>query len=231
MQNNSRWHYLETAEQVAEAACQQILKAAESAISNRGKFKLVLAGGTTPEKVYQLLAASAADWANWYIYYGDERCLPADHPERNSALASRALLDNVAIPESHIFTIPAEIGPELAADRYKVAVAKAGTFDMVLLGMGEDGHTASLFPGHQHPENELTHAVYNSPKPPSERVSISAKALSNAREVIFLITGANKQEIVKQWRSGADLPVATIVPETPVDIYVDSDAFKPESDD
>jgi 6-phosphogluconolactonase len=231
MQNNSRWHYLETAEQVAEAACQQILDTAKSAISNRGKFKLVLAGGTTPEKVYQLLAASNADWANWYIYYGDERCLPADHPDRNSALASRALLDNVAIPESHIFTIPAEIGPELAADRYKVAVAKAGTFDMVLLGMGEDGHTASLFPGHQHPENELTHAVYNSPKPPSERVSISAKALSNSHEVIFLITGANKQEIVKQWRSGADLPVATIVPENSVDIYVDSDAFKPESDD
>jgi 6-phosphogluconolactonase len=231
MQNNSRWHYLETAEQVAEAACQQILNAAESAISNRGKFKLVLAGGTTPEKVYQLLAASGADWANWYIYYGDERCLPADHPDRNSALASGALLNNVAIPESHIFTIPAEIGPELAADRYKIAVAKAGTFDMVLLGVGEDGHTASLFPGHQHPENELTHPVYNSPKPPSERVSISAKALSNAREVIFLVTGANKQEIVKQWRSGENLPVATIVPENPVDIYVDSDAFKPESDD
>lgn len=226
MQNNSRWHYLETAEQVAEAACQQILNAAKSAISNRGKFKLVLAGGTTPEKVYQLLAASGADWANWYVYYGDERCLPADHPERNSALASRALLDKVAIPESHIYTIPSEIGPELAADRYKVAVAKAGTFDMVLLGVGEDGHTASLFPGHQHPANELTHPVYNSPKPPSERVSISAKALSNAREVIFLVTGANKQEIVKQWRSGADLPVATIVPENPVDIYIDSDAFK-----
>ena len=227
MQNNSRWHYLETAEHVAEAACQQILNAAESAISERGKFKLVLAGGSTPEKVYRLLAESNADWANWTIYYGDERCLPADHQDRNSAMASRVLLDNVAIPEPHIFTIPAEIGPELAADRYKVAVAKAGTFDMVLLGMGEDGHTASLFPGHQHPENELTHAVYNSPKPPSERVSISAKALSNTRELIFLITGANKQEVVKQWRSGADLPVATIVPENPVDIYIDSDAFKP----
>jgi 6-phosphogluconolactonase len=227
MQTNCRWHQMETADDVASAACQQILNAAESAISERGKFKLVLAGGSSPEKIYRLLAKSNADWANWYIYYGDERCLPADHQDRNSVMASRALLDKVAIPESHIFTIPSEIGPELAADRYKVAVAKAGTFDMVLLGMGEDGHTASLFPGHQHRQDELAHAVYNSPKPPPERVSISAKALSNTQELIFLIIGASKQEAVNLWRSGADLPVATIVPENPIDIYIDSDAFKP----
>jgi len=227
MQNNSRWHYLETAEQVAEAACQQILNAAKSAISERGKFKLVLAGGGTPEKVYRLLAASDADWTNWVIYYGDERCLPADHQDRNSLMASRVLLDKVAIPANQVFTMPAEFGPEIAADRYKLAVGKAGMFDMVLLGMGEDGHTASLFPGHQHQQDERVHAVYNSPKPPPERVSISAKALSNTRELIFLITGANKQEAVKLWRSGADLPVATIKPENPIDIYIDSDAFKP----
>jgi len=227
MQNNSRWHYLETAEQVAEAACQQILNAATSAISERGKFKLVLAGGGTPEKVYRLLAESNADWANWHIYYGDERCLPADHQDRNSLMASRVLLDKVAIPANQIFTMPAELGPEVAADRYKLDVAKGGTFDMVLLGMGEDGHTASLFPGHQHQQDELVHAVYNSPKPPPERISLSARALSNTRELIFLITGANKQEAVNLWRSGSDLPIATIEPENPIDIYIDSDAFKP----
>lgn len=226
MQKNCRWHHLETAEQVAEAACRQILNAAKTAISEYGKFKLVLAGGSSPEKVYRLLAESNADWANWHIYYGDERCLPADHQDRNSLMASRALLDKVAIPEAQIFTMPAELGPELAADRYKVAVTNAGTFDMVLLGMGEDGHTASLFPGHQHQQDELVHAVYNSPKPPPERVSISAKGLSNTRELIFLIIGANKQEAVNQWRSGQDLPVATIEPEYPIDIYIDSDAFK-----
>lgn len=226
MQKNSRWHHLETAEHVAEAACQHILNAASSAISERGKFKLVLAGGGTPEKVYRLLAEANADWTNWHIYYGDERCLPADHQDRNSLMASRVFLEKTAIPEAQIFTMPAELGPEVAADRYQLAVAKAGTFDMVLLGMGEDGHTASLFPGHQHPQDELTHAVYNSPKPPPERVTISAKALSNTRELIFLITGANKQEAVNLWRSGADLPVATITPENPVDIYIDADAFK-----
>lgn len=227
MQKNSRWHTLETAEQVAEAACQQILDAANSVISKQGKFKLVLAGGSTPEKVYRLLAKSNADWANWHIYYGDERCLPVGHQDRNSLMASRVFLDKVAIPAPQIFAIPAELGPELAAVRYGLTVAEADGFDMVLLGMGEDGHTASLFPGHQHQQDELVHAVYNSPKPPPERVSISAKALSNTRELIFLITGANKQAAVNLWCSGQNLPVAAIVPENPVDIYIDSDAYKP----
>ncbi len=225
MQPNSRWHTVETADQVAQAAYQQILKSAEQAIAARGKFKLVLAGGSTPEKVYRLLSKANADWSNWYIYYGDERCLPADHADRNSLMATSAFLEKVAIPDAQIFTIPAELGPEPAAKKYQQIVASALPFDMVLLGMGEDGHTASLFPGHQHQEEELAHAVYNSPKPPPERVSISAKALSNTQQLIFLITGANKQEAVKNWRSGQDLPVATIAPENPIDIYIDKDAY------
>jgi len=225
MQPNNRWHTLETADQVALAAYEQILKSAEQAIADHGTFKLVLAGGSTPEKVYRLLAHADADWSKWYIYYGDERCLPADHADRNSLMATSAFLEKVAIPDSQIFTIPAELGPEPAAKKYQQIVASALPFDLVLLGMGEDGHTASLFPGHQHQENELAHAVYNSPKPPPERVSISAKALSNTQQLIFLITGKNKQEAVKNWRSGQALPVATIVPENPIDIYIDRDAY------
>jgi len=227
MQQNSRWHILETADQVAQAAYQQILDAAEQAIADHGSFKLVLAGGGTPEKVYRLLAQADADWARWFIYYGDERCLPADHADRNSLMAASVFLEKVAIPEAQIFTIPAELGPEPAAQQYQQIVAAAVPFDMVLLGMGEDGHTASLFPGHSHSENELAHAVYNSPKPPPERVSISAKALSDTQQLVFLITGANKQDAVKSWRSGEDLPVATIIPENPVDIYIDRDAYNP----
>jgi 6-phosphogluconolactonase len=98
---------------------------------------------------------------------------------------------------------------------------------MVLLGMGEDGHTASLFPGHQHGEDDLVHAVYNSPKPPSERVSISAGALSNTHNLIFMVTGTNKQEAVNAWRSGQDLPVASITPKNAIDIYIDREAYKP----
>lgn len=227
MQQTSHWHTLETADQVADAACRHILDAASRAIADHGKFKLVLAGGGTPEKVYRLLAGADADWANWVIYYGDERCLPADHADRNSMMARNTLLDKVAIPAAQIFTIAAELGNEQAALDYRAIVAVALPFDMVLLGMGEDGHTASLFPGHTHNEDELVHAVYNSPKPPPERVSISAKALGNTREIIFLITGNNKQEMVKAWRSGQDLPVANIIPEHPVDIYIDRDAYHP----
>jgi 6-phosphogluconolactonase len=227
MQHNSRWHILETAEQIAQAAYQQILKAAEDAIAEHGSFKLVLAGGSTPEKVYRLLAKAEANWSKWFIYYGDERCLPVDHADRNSLMATQVFLEKVAIPEAQIYTIPAERGPEQASKEYQPIVAEALPFDMVLLGMGEDGHTASLFPGHQHPENELAHAVYHSPKPPPERVSISAKALSDTQQLIFLITGANKQDAVNDWRSGKDLPVATITPKNPVDIYIDKAAYNP----
>jgi len=225
MQQNNQWHCLDNSDQVAAVASQQILSAAKKAIAERGRFKLVLAGGTTPEKVYRLLAQSDADWSHWFIYYGDERCLPAGHADRNSQLAIRALLDKVDIPANQIFTIEAELGPEQGAERYRNTVANALPFDVVMLGMGEDGHTASLFPGHKHNEEELVHPVYNSPKPPPERISLSAKALSNTVELIFLITGSNKQDAVKSWRSGVDLPVAGIMPAV-VDIYIDSEAYQ-----
>lgn len=225
MQANSRWHPLATSDEVAMVACQHILTSAQQAIAAHGKFKLVLAGGTTPEKIYRLLAKADADFANWVIYYGDERCLPVDDADRNSMIAKQTLLDHVPIPAEQIFTIQAELDGERAATYYRPLVAAALPFDMVLLGMGEDGHTASLFPGHIHAEDELVHAVYNSPKPPPNRVSISAKALSNSHEVLFLITGANKLDIVKAWRAGESLPVAAIQPDHGVDIYIDQDAW------
>ncbi|MGZ8956116.1 MAG: 6-phosphogluconolactonase [Methylovulum sp.] len=225
MQQTIRWHVLNTADEVATAVYQQILEAAELAIAQNGKFKLVLAGGTTPEKVYRLLSKADADWGKWFIYYGDERCLPVDHADRNSLMATTALLEKVAIPEAQIFPIHAELGPEQGAEHYQKVVADALPFDMALLGMGEDGHTASLFPAHAHNADELAHAVYNSPKPPPERVSISAKALSQSSQVIFVVIGKNKQEAVQNWRSGQDLPVATIIRENPVDVYIDSDAY------
>jgi len=225
VQKNSHWHCLDDAGQVAAAVQQRILDAADTAIKNHGKFKLVLAGGSTPEKIYQLLAEAKADWANWVIYHGDERCLPVDHKDRNSLMAEQALCSKVAIPKNQIFNIPAELGPEQGAKQYQQTVAQALPFDMVLLGMGEDGHTASLFPGHVHDQDELTHAVYNSPKPPPERVSISAKALSDTAELLFIITGAGKQDAVKAWRAGEALPVATLTPKTAIDVYIDKAAM------
>lgn len=224
MQNNIHWHVLETS-QIAIAASQQILEAAAKAIADQGCFKLVLAGGSTPEKVYRLLSDSDTDWSSWHIYYGDERCLPKDHADRNSLMAQTSFLDKVAIPKEQIFVIPAELGAETGAACYQQVVAKALPFDMVLLGMGEDGHTASLFPGHVHNDDELAHAVYDSPKPPPERVSMSVSALSNTSALVFLITGKGKQNAVKLWRSGQDLPVARIVPKNAIDVYIDTDAY------
>jgi len=220
------WHTFAAPDEVATAACRLILSEAKKAISDRGAFKLVLAGGTTPEKVYQLLAQSQADWDQWHIFFGDERCLPAEHQDRNSIMARRALLDKVTIPAGQIHVMPTELGPEPAAEAYRKTVAGAGSFDLVLLGMGEDGHTASLFPGHEHAIDETVHAVYDSPKPPPERISLSAKTLSQSRRVLFLVTGAGKHDAVRQWKQGADLPVARIQCAQGVDVYIDAAALK-----
>lgn len=225
MQKINQWHSYDSATQVANAVCERILQIAEQAISERGSFKIVLAGGSTPEKIYQLLSSATTDWSKWAIYYGDERCLSANDKERNSMMASNALLAKVKIPISKVFSMPTELGAKAAAEQYRHAIANVDQFDLVLLGMGEDGHTASLFPGHQHNTEEIVHEVYNSPKPPSDRISLSAKTLANTRHLFFIVTGESKRDPVKQWKQGADLPVATIAPAVGVDIYIDSAAI------
>lgn len=213
------WKPYDSIEQLAEAACQRVLDAADKAIIAHDSFKLVLAGGTAPVKAYQLLAAKQADWSKWHIYYGDERCLPIDDSERNSLVAERKWLDLVAIPKEQIHRIPAELGAEIGAEQYAQDVAAAGKFDLVLLGMGEDGHTASLFPGHVHNVDELTHAVHNSPKPPADRVTISAKALSNTVELIFIVSG-DKQDALAAWKNQQDIPVTQLCPASGVDVLL-----------
>ena len=225
MQKINKWHQFDDAAQVADTVCEQILQSADRAISEHGSFKIVLAGGSTPEKIYQLLATANTDWSKWMIYYGDERCLPADDKDRNSIMAADALLSKVSIPAENIFTMPTELGAKDAAKEYRLHIADVDQFDLVLLGMGEDGHTASLFPGHINNQEETVHEVYNSPKPPSDRISLSAKTLANTRQLFFIVTGNSKQEPVREWKLGADLPVATIAPTTGVDIYIDNAAI------
>jgi len=225
MQIINQWHQFDTAAQVADEVLAQILKSAEQAIAKTGSFKLVLAGGSTPEKIYQQLVSAKTDWSKWMIYYGDERCLAADDKDRNSIMAANALLSKVAIPAENVFTMPTELGAVEAAVKYREAIANVDQFDLVLLGMGEDGHTASLFPGHVNASEETVHEVYNSPKPPSDRISLSAKTLANTKQCFFIVTGASKVDPVKQWKQGADLPVASITPSAGVDIYIDSAAI------
>jgi 6-phosphogluconolactonase len=199
---------------VAREAAERILDAAQRAITARGIFHLVLAGGTTPTLAYRLLGQSGigadADWSRWQIWYGDERCLPVDDPERNSVMAERVWLQDSPIPRANIHPIPAEQGAEGAAAAYAELIAPVLPFDLVLLGMGEDGHTASLFPCHRHDPAQTVHPVHNAPKPPPDRVSLSGSVLSGAREVLMLVTGAGKREALARWRAGEALPIASI---------------------
>src|SRR5690606_1937549 len=107
----SRWHTFETQEAINQATLKRILASADSAIAARGRFSIVLAGGTTPKQVYELLRHTDAEWDKWHVYHNDDRCLPVDHADRNSLMARQAWLDHVAIPADQIHDIPAELGP------------------------------------------------------------------------------------------------------------------------
>lgn len=219
------WHRFEDAAALEQAAVQRILFAAAQAIAARGAFHLVLAGGTTPRRIYQALRHAAADWPNWHIYFGDERCLPPGHAERNSQMAAEAWLSAVAIPPAHCQVMPAELGAVSAAARYTAMLATVGEFDLVLLGLGEDGHTASLFPGQNwgtDPAAPDALAVFDAPKPPPERVSLSAHRLSRTRQLIFLVTGAAKREAVAVWHSGGLIPATAVTPPAGVEIFVEA---------
>ncbi len=216
----SRWHGFDSQDAINQATLQQILSAADEAIQARGRFTIVLAGGTTPKSVYELLRDADTDWSKWHVYYNDDRCLPADHPDRNSLMAAEVWLNHVKIPATQIFPIPTELGPEPAAEAYRKLLSELKEdFDLVLLGLGEDGHTASLFPDHTWDDSLDAFAVYEAPKPPAERVSISAARLSRARQVLFLVTGAGKQEAVDNWRNGVAIPASLITPVAGVDVY------------
>ncbi|MDE2118560.1 MAG: 6-phosphogluconolactonase [Betaproteobacteria bacterium] len=224
-----RWHGYHTTAELEQAAAQAILRAAQQAISQRGAFYIVLAGGTSPRRVYELLSKADTDWSAWHVYFGDERCLPPDHAERNSRMAALAWLDHVAIPPDQIHPIPAETGAEAAAQAYARIVEGIKIFDLVLLGLGEDGHTASLFPDHDWgntPDAPAAITVFDSPKPPPQRVSLSAHRLRAAHQVMFLVTGVAKQQAVTGWRKGVRIPAAAITPANGVDVYIEAALLK-----
>jgi len=223
-----RWQWYEHDAEVRQAATQMIAQAAADAIKARGVFHLVLAGGGTPRAVYQTLNALPTNWSAWHVYFGDERVLPADHPDRNSVMAQSAWLEQSPIPRNQIYPIPAERGLEAARASYMQTLAPLGAFDLVLLGLGEDGHTASLFPGHDFGGAEDAPdvlMVQDAPKPPPQRISLSANRLSNSLQVLFLVTGAGKREPVQRWMSGEPIPAASIHCANGVDVLLDRAAW------
>jgi 6-phosphogluconolactonase len=212
---NQRRVFDEVAE-LHDAAAAFIRDAAAHAIAQRGQFLLVLAGGTTPRGVYERLAArfaSEIDWQRVHLFWGDERCVPPDQAHSNYRMAAEALLQHVAVPAGHLHRIPGEKPAERAAAEYDQQLREFfqlqepgelptghHAFDLVLLGLGDDGHTASLFP--DSPALEANSWAALAKAPPAfavpDRVTLTFPALNSARDCLFLVTGAAKRETVRR---------------------------------
>jgi len=218
-----RWHSVPDIDVLQNTLLQRIDECARAAIEARGAFHIVLAGGRTPQALYTKLHTLATDWSAWSIYFGDERCLPVGDRDRNDTMARAAWLDHVPIPREHIYAIPAQLGPVAGGERYAATLAATSDFDLILLGLGEDGHTASLFPGDTAAlqAKRSTVAVLNAPKPPVQRISMSAARLSRTRSAMFIVVGNDKQAALRRWRRGEKLPASLINPVDGVDIYTD----------
>ena len=222
-----RWHVYANSDQLIEVVVNAIATEAVRAISAAGRFLIVLAGGSTPQPIYARLIELDTSWNQWHVYFSDERCLPVDNPQRNDTMAREVWLDCVPIPAGQIHSIPAELGPDAGATMYARELANVGMFDLTLLGLGEDGHTASLFPGDSTgllPGAPDVLAVRTSPKPPASRVTLSAARLAQSNSVHLIAMGKEKREALSRLRNGADLPIRSMKPTNGVDIFIDNPA-------
>ncbi len=215
----SLWRILTAAEDVTAEAVSLIQEAADEAIARHDAFRLVLSGGATPREIYRRLAASATGLDRWRLYHGDERCLPADDPRRNSRMVEES---GLAAKAGGHFPIPAELGAEAAASAYARTIETALPFDLVLLGIGEDGHTASLFPGHVWSETDLVVPVHDAPKPPADRVSLSPRALRDCRHMLVIGTGIGKAKALRRLQRREPLPIRTVTQGMPFTVLTDA---------
>ena len=191
-----------------KAAADLILQLYEKAVSEKGRFMIALSGGNTPKKLYELLAAvpyaKKINWKNVYVFWSDERCVSISDEENNSHMASLALLNNVPIPKENIFPVPVNFEPSKAASSYEQLIKtffkeKQPHFDLVLLGTGADGHTASLFPNTDilDEKKALVKQVYLKEKN-MYRVSFTLPLINDAKHILFLVTGKEKSAILKK---------------------------------
>ncbi|MCF6278520.1 MAG: 6-phosphogluconolactonase [Anaerolineales bacterium] len=196
----------ENAEKLAEAFAAHFIRLAEEAVRERGRFLVVLSGGGTPLKAYRLLAETSrrqiVPWQQIYLFWGDERYVPQDDAQSNFRQAYEVLLSHIDIPPGNIHPIPTNLPPAAAARAYAETLrsfAEAGQicarFDLVVLGLGHDGHTASLFPGQSARWDQLVITAEGSyDGRPSTRITLTPPAFNLAREVVFLVSGATKAE-------------------------------------
>jgi len=200
-------------EATAERAAVEIARALESARDQRGVAHLALSGGSTPARTYELLAGALEDWEGVEIWFADERCVPPEDAESNYRLAAETLLRPAAIDPARVHRMEGELGPEEGAQRYAEALRTSfatdqtsspsapalPVLDLIALGIGPDGHIASLFPGAPTLDagaEALCLGVHESPKPPPERITLSLGVLRAARRSLLLATGAGKADAI-----------------------------------
>jgi 6-phosphogluconolactonase len=204
-----------TAEATAEAAAKLFADTATDAVVNRGRARIAISGGSTPKNMFKLLAAepfrSVVPWARIDLFWVDERCVPPTDADSNYRMTNEALLSHVPLPAEQIHRMEGELDPEVAASRYESEVriafrlegAETPTFDLILLGMGDDGHTASLFP-HTEGLNELSRIVIANHVPQKDtwRITLTWPVINQGRQVAFLIEGAAKTEVLAKVLTG-----------------------------
>jgi len=195
-----------SAEELFTDLSEDIIKIGSQAISERGRFDFVLTGGNSPKKLYELLATSykeRLDWSKVFFFFGDERNVTPNHESYNGLMAKRAILDPLNIAEDHIFYVNTNLEPEQAAQAYNDAILShfEGTelsFDLILLGMGDDAHTASLFPETTILTNtEVAVSAVYVDKLSTYRISFTAPLINKAKNIAFLVFGAAKADAIK----------------------------------
>lgn len=192
-----------------EESADLIISHGQAAIERSGLFRMGLAGGNTPRAIYEALAArpDCLPWSKVQITFGDERCVAPDHSDSNFRMAREALLSRVSVPEGNVFRVRGEADPEEASQeceaRLKAVAARLGepiyAHDLMLLGMGPDGHTASLFPGSPALEEQARWVIPTiGPKPPPQRITFTFPLLNASRAVMFLVNDASKEPMIQE---------------------------------
>ncbi len=213
---------------LADEAARRFSSLAREAVKSRGQFSVALSGGTTPEKLYRLLAdrpyRARIPWTEVHLFWGDERCVPADDPDSNFALVKETLISRVPIPPENVHRMRGELDPGRAAQAYEHVLqdffgGPDVCFDLVLLGLGEDGHTASLFPGSpllDETEQLVAPATTGKQDRLAQRITLTLPVINSARQVISLVSGKAKAAVVRSVVKGTDksLPASRVQPKS-----------------
>jgi len=218
VKNLSNVHVFDNPEQLAEAAAERFVNCAQESITRQGRFSVALAGGHTPRRVYELLASERfkgrVEWRNVHIFFGDERCVPPDHPDSNYHMANDALLSRVPIPAENVHRMAGEGEPLVSAALYENQLRQFfgqvswPSFDFVFLGLGKDGHTASLFPETKGLTEKFAWVVANWVEAlGAYRLTLTVPVLNHARRILFLVTGGDKADALKAVLAGPRDPV------------------------